>query len=136
MEISEIEERFSRIPGSEGELNEMLFAKAFGWSYPLTGAGYHHFHDLSRDHGKTDFTGNAHAAFTLARQVIEKAKFEIAIAESGRAEVRMSGYSETWQRCFYDVARTGPTLALAVSSCALEVMKRMSQNAETMRMAG
>lgn len=137
MELYEIEERLNVTRASDGELNEMLFAHAFGWSYPLTGAGYHHFHDLHRDHGRTDFTGNAQAAFMLARRVLEKAEFGISIDERGSAEVKMSGQDYGAYLCgYYDVTKTGATLAIAVSRCALEVMKQMSEKAETMRMAG
>ncbi|MCS4090221.1 hypothetical protein [Rhizobium sp. BK176] len=137
MEISEIEDRLNLARASDDDLNEMLFARAFGWTYPLTGAGYHHFHGLRREHGKTDFTGNAQAAFTLAKRVLEKAQFDISIDESGYSQVKMSGQHYDSRLCgYYEVAKTGSSLALAVSRCALEVLKQMAEKAETVRMAG
>jgi hypothetical protein len=137
MELSEIEDRLNRTRAADDELNEMLFAQAFGWSYPLTGAGYHHFHGLGSEHGRTDFTGNAQAAFMLAKRVLEKAKFDISIDENGCAQVKMAGQCYDTYLCgYYEVTKTGATLAIAVSRCALEVMKQMSKKAQTMRMTG
>jgi hypothetical protein len=122
---------------SEDHLNEMLFAKAFGWSYPLAGAAYHHFNDLTRQSGKADFTGDAEAAFVLARRVLEKARFRIDVREDKSAEVDMSGedYDE-WNPGIYHVVKCAPSLPLAICACTVEIMKQMSQKSETKGLIG
>lgn len=124
---NEIEDRLHSAKSSDDDLNKMLFAEAFGWSYPLVGAGYQHFDQLTREYGKTDFTDNAEAAFLLARRVLEKARFKIDVREDKSAEVTMSGDDyDDWNPGFYEVVKTAPTLALAICYCAVEIMKQMS----------
>lgn len=128
MNWEEIENRLNSSKASEDDLNQILFAEAFGWSYPLVGAAYHHFHDLTRESGKTDFTGNAEAAFVLARRVLEKARFRIDVREDKSAEVAMSGQDfEEWNPGIYYVVKTAPTLPLAICRCAFQIMKEMSE---------
>ncbi|MDW9481760.1 hypothetical protein GOB57_24230 [Sinorhizobium meliloti] len=128
MKWEEIEARLHDARSSDDNLNRMLFAEAFGWSYPLAGAAYQHFEQLTRETERTDFTGNSEAAFALARRVLEKALFRIEVREDKSAEVNMSGQDfDEWNPGIYDVTKTGPSLALAICSCALEIMKQMAE---------
>lgn len=128
MDWEEIENRLASSKASEDDLNQILFAKAYGWSYPLVGAAYHHFHDMTRQSGKTDFTGDAEAAFVLARRVLEKACFRIDLREDKVAEVAMSGqdYDDRNPGIYY-VVKTAPSLPLAICRCAFQIMKEMSE---------
>ena len=133
----EIETKLHSAKSSEDDLNKMLFANAFGWSYPLVGAAYHHFDELTRQYGKTDFTGDAEAAFVLARRVLEKARFRIDVREDKSAEVTMSGEDyEEWNPGVYDVIKTAPSLALAICACTVEIMKQMSQKSDAKDLIG
>ncbi|MCV9964128.1 hypothetical protein OIU34_19790 [Pararhizobium sp. BT-229] len=137
MNWDEIEGRLYRTRESDDDLNKMLFAKAFGWSYPLVGAAYHHFHDLTREYGKTDFTGDAEAAFVLARRVLEKARFRIDVREDKSAEVAMSGQDfEEWNPGIYYVVKTAPSLPLAICRCAFQIMKEMSEKSGDKELIG
>jgi hypothetical protein len=128
MQLNEIEDRLRRARGSDHDLNEMLFAKAFGWSYPLIGAAYSHFHGLTRETEKTDFTGNSEAAMVLAHRVLEKCSFKITVNEDRSAVVNMSGqdYDASMPEV-YNVTRSERSLALAISACALGIMKQMAE---------
>lgn len=133
----DIEAKLHSAKSSVDDLNKMLFAEAFGWSYPLVGAAYHHFDELTRQHGKTDFTGDAEAAFVLARRVLEKARFRIDVREDKSAEASMSGDDyDDWNPGSYDVTKAAPSLALAICACAVEIMKQMSQNAAAKDLIG
>jgi hypothetical protein len=128
MNWEEIATKLRSAKGTQDDLNKLLFAAAFGWSYPLVGAAYHQFHDMTRESGNTDFTGNSEAAFVLARHVLEKARFRIDVREDQTAEVAMSGEDgNEWNPGVFYVVKTAPSLPLAICQCTLQIMKEMSE---------
>lgn len=64
-ECSALIKRLESATGPDRALDHAIFAEDRGWSMPLHGASLQEFEEMTRDHGRTNYTASLDAALTL-----------------------------------------------------------------------
>jgi len=116
-QLQELADRLARAKGPNQDLDEILWAGAHGWSYPLRGAAWADKRQYRNDGEKQDYTGSTDAALALVEQLLPGWYVE----NLGKIEI---GWTCTLRLPINDIHRAvdAPTPALAIlraTVCAL-----------------
>lgn len=82
-----IKDRLREVKQSDSRMNEELFAAAYGWSYPLFGAARAEYDSLTRETGRTDYTGDIGSAMALVDRVLDNVTYDFLIVRDKSAVI-------------------------------------------------
>jgi len=83
----------------------------------LIGAADHQFERLSRENGRTNFTGDTASAMLLAREAFPGCSFSMEVSGNDKASVRLQAKAEYAPVTELDVKADGPSLPIAILRC-------------------
>lgn len=75
--LRDLHARVCEASGPSYELEQRIFAFAYGWSFPLFGAAHEEWARLSRETARTNYTYSLDATLALAEKLLPDAEYVI-----------------------------------------------------------
>jgi hypothetical protein len=86
--MQDLIEKLGKATGPDWRLDHAIFAHVRGWTLPLAGAAFQEFADLTREHGRTNYTASIDAAMTLVPDGWQVDNWFIGTDKSSRLDLR------------------------------------------------